>query len=62
MTIRKTISATVPADVKAEVKAFAKAHGTTITALAREMFTRIAAGDKETLAWLEEERQRQARS
>lgn len=54
MPIMTTISATVPTDVKTKVATLAKAHGTTTTALVREMLACIAAGDRETLAWVEQ--------
>ncbi|HCD7493365.1 TPA: hypothetical protein ND476_003858 [Enterobacter asburiae] len=52
----KTVSVAVPADVKAEVAAIAAAHGMSMTGLVREFLARIAAGDVETLAWLDEAR------
>ncbi len=52
----KTISATVPAAVKAEAVAVAAAHGMSMAALLREFLARVAAGDKETLIWLDEAR------
>ena len=52
----KTVSAAVPAAVKAETAAVAAAHGMSMAALLRELLARVAAGDKETLAWLDEAR------
>lgn len=51
-----TISAAVPADVKTEAAAVAAAHGMSLAALVRDLVARVAAGDAETLAWLDEAR------
>ncbi|MCX5564302.1 MULTISPECIES: hypothetical protein [Alcaligenaceae] len=51
-----TVSARVTAAVKAEAAVVAEAHGMSMAALVRELLIRVAAGDKETLAWLDEAR------
>lgn len=51
-----TVSARVAAAVKSEAAVVAKAHGMSMAALVRELLVRVAAGDKETLAWLDEDR------
>ncbi|MBI5334265.1 MAG: hypothetical protein HZB72_06700 [Burkholderiales bacterium] len=52
----KTVSAAVPADVKAEAAAVLAARSISMAAFVRELLTRIAARDAETLAWLDEAR------
>lgn len=52
----KTVSATVPVTVKAEAAAILAAHGISMTAFVRQLLTRVAAHDAETLAWLDEAR------
>ena len=52
----KTVSAAVPADVKAEAAAVLASRGISMAAFVRELLARVAAGDKETLAWLDEAR------
>lgn len=52
----KTVSATVPLDVKAEVTAVLASRGISMSALIRELLVRVAAGDKEALAWLDDAR------
>ena len=52
----KTVSAAVPAEVKAEAAAIIAARGISMAALLREFLARVAAGDKETLIWLDEAR------
>jgi len=52
----KTVSAAVPANVRAEVSAILASHGISMAALLREFLARVAAGDKETLVWLDEAR------
>lgn len=52
----KTVSAAVPADVKAEAAAVLAARGISMAAFVRELLTRIAVRDAETLAWLDEAR------
>jgi antitoxin component of RelBE/YafQ-DinJ toxin-antitoxin module len=53
MTI-KTVSAVVPAKVKTEASAVLVAHGISMAAFLREFLACVAAGDKGTLAWLDE--------
>lgn len=55
-TIMKTVSATVPVTVKAEVATVLAEHGISMTAFVRQLLTRVAARDAETLAWLDEAR------
>ena len=55
-TMKTTVSAMVPANVKAEAAVVAAAHGISLADLVRELLARIAAGDPETLAWVNEAR------
>lgn len=48
------VSASVPANVKAEVSAILASKGISMTALLRDFLGRVAANDKQTLAWLKE--------
>ncbi len=48
------VSASVPANVKAEVSAILASKGISMTALLRVFLGRVAANDKQTLAWLKE--------
>ncbi len=52
----KTVSATVPVAVKAEAATVLAEHGISMTAFVRQLLTRVAARDAETLAWLDEAR------
>ena len=54
--MKTTVSAMVPANVKAEAAVVAAAHGISLADLVRELLARIAAGDPETLAWVNEAR------
>ena len=55
-TIMKPVSATVPVTVKAEAATVLAEHGISMTAFVRQLLTRVAARDAETLAWLDEAR------